>query len=92
MQHLSPYFEGLNTEAKTRYKQKVSCIGGLELFVSGGRVGESTNAVDNIHTWCYKQVSLHLSNSRHIKDYKLTINSCVVGLKMCMHKSYVEST
>lgn len=45
MQGLSSYFEGLNTEAKTRYKQKISCIGGLDPFLAGTVVGESTNDV-----------------------------------------------
>lgn len=34
MQRLSAYFEGLSTEAKTRYKHKISYIDGLDPFVA----------------------------------------------------------
>lgn len=44
MLRVSSYFEGLNTEAKTRYKQKISFIGGLDPFVDSG-AGESTDDV-----------------------------------------------
>ena len=36
MLHVSSYFEGLNTEAKTNYKQKIYFIGGLDPFVDAG--------------------------------------------------------
>lgn len=43
-QCVSSYFDGLSTEAKSRYKQKISCIGGVDPFV-GAVVGESTSDV-----------------------------------------------
>ena len=72
MLHASSYFEGLNKEAKTCYKQKISLIWGLNPFVDAG-VGEPMNdvvPVDTCNLVSYLVLQTHFIVSEQFKATK----------------------
>ena len=69
MSRLSSYAEGLSNETKDRYKEELSIIGGIDLFLSDvGILADSfppVESIDTVFTWFFRLVLSQQSSLKH---------------------------